>query len=118
MAILLVWTEFEAPRSLKRYIIMFHPPVDAAVGIGVHAETACQTDEAICSISELLAVKGQLRSTTQRLRRSQMKLAKMTALVSRQKRQHTDTQKLSAREKLIFDQCLMKANAKSPTAVR
>ncbi|KAH9367149.1 hypothetical protein HPB48_012083 [Haemaphysalis longicornis] len=82
------------------------------------AETACQTEEVVCPISELLAVKGQLRSTTQRLRRSQMKLAKMTALASRHKRQLTDTQKLSAREKLILDQCLMKANAKSPTAVR
>ncbi|KAH9371893.1 hypothetical protein HPB48_019337 [Haemaphysalis longicornis] len=90
---------------------------DAAVGIGVYAETACQTEEVVCPIYELLAVKGQLRSTTQRLRRSQMKLAKMTALASRHKKQHTDTQKLSAREKLIFDQCLMKANAKSPTAV-
>ncbi|XP_077525630.1 uncharacterized protein LOC144137583 [Haemaphysalis longicornis] len=101
-----------------------HPPVPTALTLrhwitsSVPAlQTACQTEEVVCPISELLAVKGQLRSTTQRLRRSQMKLAKMTALAIRHKRQHTDTQKLSAREKLIFDQCLMKANAKSPTDV-
>ncbi|XP_049511993.1 uncharacterized protein LOC125940213 [Dermacentor silvarum] len=81
-------------------------------------DAACQTEEVVCSFSELQAVKGQLRSTTQRLRRCQMKLAKMTTVASRQKRLDQEILKLSAREKLIFDQCLMKANAKSATAVR
>ncbi|KAH7958552.1 hypothetical protein HPB49_002537 [Dermacentor silvarum] len=81
-------------------------------------DAACQTEEVVCSFSELQAVKGQLRSATQRLRRCQMKLAKMTTIASRQKRLDQEILKLYAREKLIFDQCLMKANAKSATAVR
>ncbi|KAH7933642.1 hypothetical protein HPB49_014706 [Dermacentor silvarum] len=70
------------------------------------------------SFAELQAVKGQLRSATQPLRRCQMKLAKMTTVASRQKRLDQEILKLSAREKLILDQCLMKANAKTATAVR
>lgn len=75
----------------------------------------CKRRKAFCS------------STGQKLHRAtsdmaashrQKRLAKTTALASRQKRQHHNIQELSTREKLIFDQCLMKANAKSPTAVR
>ncbi|KAH7951839.1 hypothetical protein HPB52_013822 [Rhipicephalus sanguineus] len=91
---------------------------DATEGFHLCTGTACRTDEVVCSFSELQAVKGQLRRATQQLRRCQMKLAKMTVSANRHKRLDEDIQKLSAREKLIFHQWLMKANAKSPTAVR
>ncbi|KAH9385045.1 hypothetical protein HPB48_027084 [Haemaphysalis longicornis] len=79
---------------------------------------ACQTEGNVCSISELHAVKDQLRSTKQQLRLCQVKIAKLTVQANRSRRSHQDVQKLSAREKLIFDHWLMKANAKSATAAR
>ncbi|XP_075726173.1 uncharacterized protein LOC142767815 [Rhipicephalus microplus] len=45
-------------------------------------------------------------------------IGKLTVQANRSRRSHEDVQKLSAREKLIFDHWLMKANAKSATAAR
>ncbi|KAH6922947.1 hypothetical protein HPB50_020309 [Hyalomma asiaticum] len=90
---------------------------DVTAGFGLCTGPACQRDEVVCSFSEFQAVKGQHRSATQQFRRCQMKMAKMTVSANRRKRLDQDVQKLSDREKFIFDQWLMKANAKSPTAV-
>ncbi|XP_075743646.1 uncharacterized protein LOC142801232 [Rhipicephalus microplus] len=88
------------------------------ISTGSCTEMACQTERNFCSISELHAVKDQLRSTKQQLRLCQVKIAKLTVQANRSRRSHQDVQKLSAREKLIFDHWLMKANAKSATAAR
>ncbi|KAL3225642.1 hypothetical protein MRX96_025680 [Rhipicephalus microplus] len=88
------------------------------ISTGSCTEMACQTEGNVCSISELHAVKDQLRSTKQQLRLCQVKIAKLTVQANRSRRSHQDVQKLSAREKLIFDHWLMKANAKSATAAR
>ncbi|KAH8041878.1 hypothetical protein HPB51_019259 [Rhipicephalus microplus] len=88
------------------------------ISTGSCTEVACQTEGNVCSISELHAVKDQLRSTKQQLRLCQVKIAKLTVQANRSRRSHQDVQKISAREKLIFDHWLMKANAKSATAAR
>ncbi|KAH7955905.1 hypothetical protein HPB52_004976 [Rhipicephalus sanguineus] len=63
---------------------------DATADFELCTGTACQTDEVVCSFSELQAVKGQLRSATLQLRRCEMKLAKMTVSANRHKRLDED----------------------------
>ncbi|KAH9363406.1 hypothetical protein HPB48_019462 [Haemaphysalis longicornis] len=62
------------------------------------------------------ALRAQLSSTRQQLERCQKQLAKMRVLANKNARLVQNLDKLSTREKLIFDQCIMKANAKSPKA--
>ncbi|KAL3194631.1 hypothetical protein MRX96_016092 [Rhipicephalus microplus] len=87
-----------------------------AISTGGCTKAACQTERNVCSISKLQAVKDQLRSTKPQLRLCQVKIAKLTAQANKSRKSHEDVQKRSAREKLIFDHWLMKANAKSATA--
>ncbi|KAL3197870.1 hypothetical protein MRX96_044681 [Rhipicephalus microplus] len=60
----------------------------------------------------------QLSSTRPRLERCQKKLAKMRVLANKNASLVQNLDKLSPQEKLIFDQFVMKANAKSPKAAR
>lgn len=83
-----------------------------------HTDQACQTEQAVCSFLEKQARRAQLSSTRQRLERCQKELAKMRVLANENARLVQNLDKLSTREKLIFDQCIMKANAKSPKAAR
>ncbi|KAM7301346.1 hypothetical protein ISCGN_016865 [Ixodes scapularis] len=83
-----------------------------------HADQACQTEQAVCSFVETQALRAQLSSTRQRLERCQKELAKMRVLANKNARLVQNLDKLSTREKLIFDQCIMKANAKSRKAAR
>ncbi|KAL3252689.1 hypothetical protein MRX96_054837 [Rhipicephalus microplus] len=90
---------------------------DAASDSG-HADQACQTEQAVCSFIEVQALKALLSSTQQQLERCQKQLAKMRVLVNKNARLVQNLDKLSTREKLIYDQSIMKANAKSPKAAR
>ncbi|KAL3213264.1 hypothetical protein MRX96_035545 [Rhipicephalus microplus] len=90
----------------------------AAASDSGHADQACQTEQAVCSFLEVQALKAQLSSMRQRLERCQKQLAKMRVLANKNARLLRNLDKLSTREKLIYDQCIMKANAKSPKAAR
>ncbi|KAL3192662.1 hypothetical protein MRX96_058883 [Rhipicephalus microplus] len=91
---------------------------DAAASDSGHADQACQMEQAVCSFLEVQALKAQLSSTRQRLERCQKQLAKMRVLANKNARLLQNLDMLSTREKLIYDQCIMKANAKSPKAAR
>ncbi|XP_077489740.1 uncharacterized protein LOC144100769 isoform X1 [Amblyomma americanum] len=78
---------------------------------------ACQTISPLqnCELEEL---KSELRSTKRKLRHCQQKLAKVTAHANELSQFVDCFQKLSDTEKLILDQCLMKAHAKSTKDAR
>ncbi|KAL3191535.1 hypothetical protein MRX96_059637 [Rhipicephalus microplus] len=90
----------------------------AAASDSGHADQACQTEQAVCSFLEVQALNVQLWSTRQRLEWCQKQLAKMRVLANKNARLLQNLDKLSTREKPIYDQCIMKANAKSPKAAR
>lgn len=83
-----------------------------------YADAECQTEVTVCSASELQRVKAQLRSVKQQLQSCQRKLTKAEAHANRKNGVYADIHKLSDREKLIIDQCIMKANMKSAKAAR
>ncbi|KAH6933437.1 hypothetical protein HPB50_014815 [Hyalomma asiaticum] len=82
-----------------------------------HMDTACQTDHVVdCAICAAVQKLGcQLR---QQLRQCQTKLAEFPKKTAKYERQQQSLHRLSDREKLIIDQCVMKANVKSARAVR
>lgn len=82
-------------------------------------DSACQTDELDSPIAEVTLLRCQLRSTKQKLQSCQTKLAKMKVRASKaQKKREESLQKMSTRTKLIFDQRVMRTNAKSAKAAR
>lgn len=109
-------------RYLKRFLNCFADlalPTDL-VGEGPTrtSDSACQTDEFTSPLAEVKLLKCQLRATKQQLTLCQTKLAKMRVQASKHKKLEESLQKMSTRTKLIFDQCVMKANAKSAKAAR
>ncbi|KAH7936848.1 hypothetical protein HPB49_005746 [Dermacentor silvarum] len=82
------------------------------------ADAECLTEHAVCFASELQRVKAQLRSVKQQLHSCQRKLAKAEVQANEKRGMQETIQKLSGREMLIIDQCIMKANMKSPNSVR
>ncbi|XP_049520043.1 uncharacterized protein LOC125944117 [Dermacentor silvarum] len=82
------------------------------------ADAECLTEHAVCFASELQRVKDQLRSVKQQLHSCQRKLAKAKAQANEKRGMQETIQKLSGREMLIIDQCIMKANMKSTNSVR
>ncbi|KAK8786961.1 hypothetical protein V5799_023266 [Amblyomma americanum] len=83
----------------------------------VTVDKACQTVKTPDN-SEEKELKSQLRSTKRQLRRCQKKLAEVTAR-EKELSCFVDTfQKLTDNEKLILDQCLMKAHAESAKAAQ
>ncbi|KAL3174059.1 hypothetical protein MRX96_011800 [Rhipicephalus microplus] len=82
------------------------------------SDSACQTDEFTSPLAEVKLLKCQLRATKQQLILCQTKLGKMRVRASKHKKLEESLQKMSTRTKLIFDQCVMKANAKSAKAAR
>ncbi|XP_075738533.1 uncharacterized protein LOC142783810 [Rhipicephalus microplus] len=82
------------------------------------ADAECQTEVPVCSASELQRVKAQLRSVKQQLQSCQRKLAKAETRTNKKGGMYGDIHKLSDREKLIIDQCIMKANMKCTKAAR
>ncbi|XP_075744392.1 uncharacterized protein LOC142803179 isoform X2 [Rhipicephalus microplus] len=80
-----------------------------------HTDTACQTDRLVdcASCAAVQKLRCQLRATKQQLRQCQTKLAEFRKKTAKYERQQQSLQRLSDREKLIIDQCVMKANAKS-----
>ncbi|KAH8031091.1 hypothetical protein HPB51_012779 [Rhipicephalus microplus] len=85
-----------------------------------HTDTACQTDRLVdcASCAAVQKLRCQLRAAKQQLRQCQTKLAEFRKKTAKYERQQQSLQRLSDREKLIIDQCVMKANAKSARAVR
>ncbi|XP_072143470.1 uncharacterized protein [Dermacentor andersoni] len=85
-----------------------------------HTDSASQTDRVIgcASCAEVQTLRRQLRAAKQQLQQCQGKLAKFRLQSAKYKRQQQNLQSLSDREKLIIDQCVMKASAKSARAVR
>ncbi|KAL3181441.1 hypothetical protein MRX96_036916 [Rhipicephalus microplus] len=85
-----------------------------------HTDTACQTDRLVdcASCASVQNLRCQLRAAKQPLRQCQTKLAEFRKKTAKYERQQQSLQRLSDREKLIIDQCVMKANAKSARAVR
>ncbi|XP_075526212.1 uncharacterized protein LOC142557892 [Dermacentor variabilis] len=83
-------------------------------------DSASQTDRVIgcASCAEVQTLRRQLRAAKQQLQQCQGKLAKFRLQSAKCKRQQQNLQSLSDREKLIIDQCVMKASAKSARAVR
>ncbi|XP_075724096.1 uncharacterized protein LOC142766139 [Rhipicephalus microplus] len=80
-----------------------------------HTDTACQTDRLVdcASCAAVQKLRCQLRAVKQQLRQCQTKLAEFRKKTAKYERQQQSLQRLSDREKLIIDQCVMKANAKS-----
>lgn len=85
-----------------------------------HTDTACQTDRLVdcASCAAVQKLRCQLRAAKQQLRQCQTKLAEFRKKTAKYERQQQSLQRLPDREKLIIDQCVMKANAKSARAVR
>lgn len=79
-------------------------------------DKGCQTDDLPSSVAQKL--RAQLASARQQLRRCQMKLVKVTLAAKKQERFEQNFKKLPDRQKLVLDQCLMKANTKSAKAAR
>ncbi|XP_077532441.1 uncharacterized protein LOC144144807 [Haemaphysalis longicornis] len=82
------------------------------------SDSACRTDEFTSPFAEVKLLKCQLRATKQLLTLCQTKLSKMRVQASKHKMLEESLRKMSTRPKLIFYQCVMKANAKSPRAAR
>ncbi|KAL3225464.1 hypothetical protein MRX96_025800 [Rhipicephalus microplus] len=70
------------------------------------------------AVQQCKSWRCQLRAAKQQLRQCQTKLAEFRKKTAKYERQQQSLQRLSDREKLIIDQCVMKANAKSARAVR
>ncbi|KAH8010009.1 hypothetical protein HPB51_024359 [Rhipicephalus microplus] len=85
-----------------------------------YTDTACQTDRLVdcASCAAVQKLRCQLRAAKQQLRQCQTKLAEFRKKTAKYERQQQSLQRLSDREKLIIDECVMKANAKSARAVR
>ncbi|XP_049524925.1 uncharacterized protein LOC125946273 [Dermacentor silvarum] len=81
------------------------------------ADAECLTEHAVCFASELQRVKDQLRRVKQQLYSCQRKLAKAEAQANEKRGMQETIQKVSGREMLIIDQCIMKANMKSTNSV-
>lgn len=86
----------------------------------VGTDQSCQTDAEICTIAELERLKTKLW-TTQKVRALQRKLAEQKKACISQHASHDKVaamEKLPPRQKLILDQSLKKACAKSSSAMR
>lgn len=87
-------------------------------GLTRTSDSACQTNELAISLAEVEVLRCQLRAAKQQLHLCQMKLAKMKVQASKHNKLEESLKKMSTRTKLIFDQCMMKMNAKSAKGAR